>query len=63
MVSGFFVILMIQSQWPDPTTFADVFGIFPIFMETKLIFLTLIIACLGVSAGEVLLRYKQDLEE
>lgn len=63
MVSAFFVISLIQSQWPNPTTFADISHIFPTFMATPLIFLTLIIACLGVSAGELFLRFKQDEEE
>lgn len=49
----------------DPTIFPDIAGVFQYFYksESVLVWLTLILACLGVSAGEIILRYKQDVEE
>ena len=63
MVINFFLISAYQSAADDVTVFADLSGLFPIFMENWLVFFSIILACLGVSAGEILLRYKQDQEE
>ena len=43
--------------------FADLTGTFPQFMGSQLIWLTILLACMGVSAGEIILRYLQDYWE
>jgi hypothetical protein len=62
MVGSFFVILYIQSNWGSVTQFADVYGIFSPLLGSPLVWLTIVLACGGVSLGELLLRDKQDSE-
>ena len=63
MVGSFFVILYIQSNWGNVTQFADVYGLFSPLLGSPLVWLTIVLACGGVSLGELLLRDKQDSEE
>lgn len=63
MVGSFFVILYIQSNWGSVTQFADVYGLFSPLLCSPLVWLTIVLACGGVSLGELLLREKQDTEE
>ena len=52
-----------DSGFSPSTVFADLTGTFPQFMGSQLIWLTILLACLGVSAGEIILRYLQDYWE
>lgn len=61
MILALFLSSAFTSSFEEPTTFPDVLGTFPYFMENKLIWLTVLLACLGVTAGELFLRYLQDL--
>lgn len=63
MVGSFFVILFILSNWGNVTQFSDVYGLFSPLLGSPLVWLTILLACGGVSLGEILLREKQDTEE
>jgi magnesium-transporting ATPase (P-type) len=63
MIGSYFVIALIMSRWSDPTTFADLSHLYSPLLGNPTVWFTMILACGGVSAGEFLLRHKQDKEQ
>lgn len=63
MIFAFFFFTIVQSEWSDPTTFADLSHLAGPFMSSTLIWLTIFLSCVGVSAFELYLRFEQNLQE
>lgn len=60
MIFAFFFFTVVQSEWPDPTNFADISHLAYPFLHSPLIWLAIILSCMGVSAFEVYLRFERD---